>query len=109
MIKFLTICIMIQCAAACSVLSAGTTTVLAFGDSITERQDSYRSFLVPALASKGLAVEFVGPKREAHVPVQLEIYERGGHMAFNFLSPNAADWPQRFRHWIQQFNFQSNR
>ena len=65
MIKFLTICIMIQCAAACSVLSAETTTVLAFGDSITERQDSYRSFLVPALAGKGLAVEFVGPKRDA--------------------------------------------
>ena len=47
--------------------------------------------------------------REAHVPVQLEIYERGGHMAFNFPSPKAADWPQRFRQWIQQFNFQSNR
>ena len=47
--------------------------------------------------------------REAHVPVQLEIYERGGHMAFNFPSPNAADWPQRFRQWIQQLNFKSNR
>ena len=34
--------------------------------------------------------------REAHVPVQLEIYERGGHMAFNFPSPAVADWPQRF-------------
>lgn len=65
MIKFLTICAMIQCAAACSALSAETTTVLAFGDSITARPDSYRSILIPALAGKGLTVEFVGPNSDA--------------------------------------------
>lgn len=40
--------------------------------------------------------------REVHVPVQLEVYDRGGHMAFNFPSPSAADWPQRFRKWIRK-------
>ena len=64
MIKFLIICIMIQCAVACSTLSAEATTILALGDSITERTDSYRSVLVPALIDKGLDVEFVGPKRD---------------------------------------------
>jgi len=40
--------------------------------------------------------------REVHVPVQHEVYDRGGHMAFNFPSPKAADWPQRFRKWIRK-------
>ncbi len=46
--------------------------------------------------------------RAAEVPVQLEIYDRGGHMAFNFPSPPAADWPQRFRKWIKQLNVESH-
>lgn len=47
--------------------------------------------------------------RKAQVPVQLEIYDRGGHMAFNFPSPKAADWPQRFRKWIKQLNVATKR
>ncbi len=65
MTKFLTIYIMIQCAAAFSVLAAEKATVLALGDSITARKDSYRSMLIPTLAGKGLAVEFVGPNSDA--------------------------------------------
>ncbi len=41
---------------------------------------------------------------EVQVPVHLEIYDSGGHMAFNFPSPKTADWPQRFRKWIKQLN-----
>lgn len=36
------------------------------------------------------------------VPVQLEFYDEGGHMAFNLPSPSAVDWPQRFRTWLHR-------
>lgn len=41
-----------------------TPTILAFGDSITSRSDSYRSVLVPALTAKQLAFEFIGPNKD---------------------------------------------
>lgn len=55
------------------------------------------------------AEEIAEAFRAVQVPVQLEIYDRGGHMAFNFPSPTAADWPQRFRKWIKQLNFGSQK
>jgi acetyl esterase/lipase len=55
------------------------------------------------------AEEIAKAFRAVQVPVQLEIYDRGGHMAFNFPSPPAADWPQRFRKWIKQLNFDSQK
>lgn len=42
------------------------------------------------------AEAIAGAMQAKGVPVQLEVYEQGGHMAFNFPSPSAADWPQRF-------------
>ena len=64
MLKLLKVCLLIQSAAALPGLCAAKTTLLAFGDSITERTDSYRSVLVPALIDKGLDIEFIGPKRD---------------------------------------------
>ncbi|MDT8390067.1 MAG: GDSL-type esterase/lipase family protein [Lentisphaeria bacterium] len=43
--------------------------------------------------------------RAKRVPVQLEIYEQGGHMAFNFPSPPAADWPRKLKAWLDQQTF----
>ena len=48
-----------------SVFAGEATTILALGDSITARSDSYRSVLVPTLKEKGLVVEFVGPNKDA--------------------------------------------
>ena len=59
--------------------------------------------LAPAQKAKEIAQTF----RAVKIPVQLELYDRGGHMAFNFPSPSAADWPQRFRQWIKQLDFDS--
>jgi lysophospholipase L1-like esterase len=47
-----------------SVFSADTTTILALGDSITSRKDSYRSVLIPALEDKGIEHEFIGPNKD---------------------------------------------
>jgi lysophospholipase L1-like esterase len=41
------------------------TTILAFGDSITQRSDSYRSVLVPALARRRPSAKFIGPEKDA--------------------------------------------
>jgi lysophospholipase L1-like esterase len=41
------------------------TTILAFGDSITQRSDSYRSVLVPALARVRPTVTFIGPEKDS--------------------------------------------
>ena len=55
------------------------------------------------------AEEIAKAIRAVQVPVQLEIYDRGGHMAFNFPTPTAADWAQRFRKWTKQLNFGSQK
>lgn len=59
--------------------------------------------LAPTQKAKEIAQAF----RAVKVPVQIEVYDRGGHTAFNFPSPTAADWPQRFRKWIKQLNASS--
>ena len=49
----------------CSALAEKPTTILAFGDSITEggkNFHSYRKVLVPELQKRKLEVEFIGPK-----------------------------------------------
>lgn len=65
MIKFLKTCMMILCAVGSSALAEQTTTILALGDSITQRTDSYRSILVPELTKNGFAFEFIGPNKDA--------------------------------------------
>lgn len=47
-----------------SVYGAEKKTILAIGDSLTGRPDSYRSVLVPALKAKGVAFEFIGPEKD---------------------------------------------
>lgn len=39
--------------------------------------------------------------QDAGIAVQLELYEKGGHMGFNFPKPANADWPERFRIWLK--------
>ena len=63
--KFLLISMVILSISGFSVFAAEPATILAFGDSITERTDSYRSVLVPTLSNKGYAVKFIGPKKDA--------------------------------------------
>ena len=46
------------------LLAMETRTVLAIGDSLTQRTDSYRSILIPMLKEKGLKFEFIGPNRD---------------------------------------------
>ena len=54
----------ILCITGLSAHAGDTSTILAIGDSITARSDSYRSVLVPALAERHLAVEFIGPNKD---------------------------------------------
>jgi lysophospholipase L1-like esterase len=56
---------MLQLIAGLSVLNAETTTILAFGDSITALPNSYRSVLVPKLKEKGIEHTFIGPEEDA--------------------------------------------
>jgi lysophospholipase L1-like esterase len=59
------LCCIVLCVAASSAIASRATTILALGDSITQRTDSYRGILVPALTRDGYAFEFVGPNKDA--------------------------------------------
>ena len=52
------------CGATLRAFAGETPTILALGDSITARRDSYRNVLVPTLTEKRLAVEFIGPNKD---------------------------------------------
>jgi endo-1,4-beta-xylanase len=41
----------------------------------------------------------------AEVPVYFEVYPAGGHEAFNFPNPAAADWTAKFISWLKERNF----
>lgn len=63
--KGLPLWILLPCMAGACAHGSEKTTILAFGDSITARDDSYRSVLVPALQEKGIEVEFIGPNKDS--------------------------------------------
>jgi len=65
MIKCFQIGLMLQCMTGLPVHGAEATAILALGDSITARGDSYRSVLVPALKDRGVEHEFIGPNEDS--------------------------------------------
>ncbi|MDQ8194782.1 GDSL-type esterase/lipase family protein [Coraliomargarita sp. SDUM461004] len=66
--KLLHLIFIVLCVSSISVLSADTTTILAFGDSITAKGGrgfvTYRHVLIPELRNECLDFEFIGPKRD---------------------------------------------
>jgi len=68
MIKFWHLCMAALYTTGFSALAGETPTVLALGDSITGGGKNfvcYREVLLPELRKKGVAVEFIGPKKDA--------------------------------------------
>ena len=64
MIKLIQLSIFSLLVTGCSVFAGEAKTILTLGDSITQREDSYRSALIPALRKRGVSYEFIGPNRD---------------------------------------------
>lgn len=56
------------------------------------------------VARFGFASEIEAAWKQAGVPVELHVYDRGGHMAFNFPKPAVDEWPARFSEWLRRTN-----
>jgi len=52
-------------------------------------------------AKFSFAEEIEAAWKQAGVPVHLEAYDTGGHMAFNFPASRTADWPEKFLTWLE--------
>jgi endo-1,4-beta-xylanase len=52
------------------------------------------------IARLSFAEDLVAAWKDAAVPVELDVYETGGHMAFNFPGSHAADWTGKFLVWL---------